>query len=79
MKRKPKPTRPKLPPGQARALAAIKAYIKKHRWPPSIRDLGEMLDISSPNGVLGHLQALEQKGYIVRGANQESRALYVVE
>ena len=36
--------------------------------PPSIRQIGEALGISSTNGVRAHLQALEKKGYIHRSS-----------
>ncbi len=35
-------------------------------WPPTIREIGESLGISSTNGVRQHLKALEQKGYLIR-------------
>lgn len=35
---------------------------------PSIPEIQRQFDIRSPNGVVGHLQALEAKGYIRRGA-----------
>lgn len=31
---------------------------------PSYRELGEEMDITSTNGVVGHLKALAKKGYI---------------
>ena len=35
-------------------------------WPPTIRELGEALGISSTNGVRRHLEVLERKGFITR-------------
>jgi repressor LexA len=75
MKRKPQQP---LTRRQQAMLTAIKRYIRKHKWAPTIRELGELQGIASPNGVMCHLNALENKGYIVRAAN-EARAMYVVE
>lgn len=45
-------------------------YIRKHiegkGYPPAIRDICDEFSISSPNGVMCHLKALEKKGYINR-------------
>ncbi len=43
-------------------------------FPPTIREIGEEMNISSTNGVNDHLKALERKGYIQRG-EQQSRSL----
>ncbi|MCS6864112.1 MAG: transcriptional repressor LexA [Gemmataceae bacterium] len=49
---------------------AIYNYIIKHiqtqGFPPAIRDICSEFGISSPNGVMCHLKALESKGYIHR-------------
>ncbi|MDA7950899.1 MAG: transcriptional repressor LexA [Pirellulaceae bacterium] len=41
---------------------------------PSVREIAEHFEISSPNGVMCHLRALEKKGYIQRLPNK-SRAI----
>src|SRR5689334_21344888 len=43
-------------------------------FPPTIREIGEEMDIKSTNGVNDHLKALERKGYLTRG-EQQSRSL----
>jgi repressor LexA len=46
-----------------------------HRgYGPTVREIGERFDISSPNGVMCHLKALEKKGLIRRIPNK-SRAI----
>ncbi len=45
---------------------------------PSIPEIQRHFDIRSPNGVAGHLQALEAKGYI-RRADRGSRQIDVVD
>jgi repressor LexA len=63
---------------QAEALDAIKAHIDKHGWAPTVREIGEALDIRSTNGVIDHLRALERKGYLVREGGR-SRAMRLVD
>ncbi len=41
---------------------------------PTVREIGEHFNISSPNGVMCHLKALEKKGLIRRSPNK-SRAI----
>lgn len=43
-------------------------------FPPTIREIGDQMEISSTNGVNDHLKALERKGYLTRG-EQQSRSL----
>jgi len=43
-------------------------------FPPTIREIGEEMDIRSTNGVNDHLKALERKGYLIRG-EQQSRSI----
>jgi len=43
-------------------------------FPPTIREIGEEMEIRSTNGVNDHLKALERKGYLLRG-EQQSRSL----
>src|SRR5438132_8921874 len=40
--------------------------------PPAIRDICEEFGISSPNGVMCHLKALEKKGYINRVTKKDN-------
>ncbi len=44
---------------------------------PTVREIGEEFNISSPNGVMCHLKALEKKGLIRRSPNK-SRAIELV-
>jgi hypothetical protein len=52
-------------------------YILQRGYAPTIRDIGQHMHISSPNGVVGHLTALQKKGLIYRGS-KESRGMRVV-
>ena len=58
--------RPALTARQQQILDFIEQVISTTGYPPSIRQIGEALDISSTNGVRAHLKALEKKGYIHR-------------
>ncbi len=55
-----------LTPRQKAILNQISRSIQKEGYPPSIREIGKALGIKSPRGVVGHLEALEKKGYIER-------------
>jgi repressor LexA len=63
---------------QARVLAFIKTYIAKNGFPPSVRDIGKGMGITSPNGVTCHMKALIRKGHLkrVKGA---ARGLVIVD
>jgi len=52
----------------------IRDKIKNRGYGPTVREIGENFEISSPNGVMCHLKALEKKGLIIRTANK-SRAI----
>lgn len=52
----------------------IRDKIRNRGYGPTVREIGEKFDISSPNGVMCHLKALEKKGLITREPNM-SRAI----
>ncbi len=58
--------RPTLTDRQQEMLDYIEHVVITTGFPPSIRQMGEALGISSTNGVRAHLKALEKKGYIHR-------------
>jgi repressor LexA len=59
---------------QLEVLRFIAREIEDRGYPPTIREIGEALDIRSTNGVNDHLKALERKGYLARDP-VKSRAL----
>lgn len=63
---------------QNQAYEFIRSYMRTHRKPPTLQEIGAALDIRSSNGVFKLLQALEQKGYIVRKPH-EARGLALTE
>jgi len=52
----------------------IRDKIHNRGYGPTVREIGDHFDISSPNGVMCHLKALEKKGLIHREPNM-SRAI----
>jgi len=64
----------KLTSRQAMVLDYIIDSMDENGYPPTIREIGEFMQISSTNGVNDHLKALERKGYLVRDQSK-SRAL----
>lgn len=63
---------------QNQAYEFIRSYMRTHRKPPTLKEIGEALGIRSTNGVFKLLQALEKKGYIQREPN-EARGLSLAE
>ena len=59
---------------QREILAFIVKETEMRGFPPTIREIGEEMEIRSTNGVNDHLKALERKGYLNRG-EQQSRSL----
>lgn len=69
---------PALTQRQSEALAYIRAYIREHRKPPTMKEIGAALGIRSTNGVFKLLTALEAKGEI-RRTPHEARGLALNE
>lgn len=63
---------------QQEVLSLIRTRMDDSGYPPTIREIGKALSISSTNGVNDHLKALERKGYVNRGTGK-SRALTLTE
>jgi repressor LexA len=56
----------------------IRTKIRERGYGPTVREIGNHFEISSPNGVMCHLKALEKKGLITREPNM-SRAITLTE
>ena len=56
----------KLTKRQQAVMDSIERCIKKKGYGPTVREICEDLELSSPSTVHVHLKTLEQKGYIVR-------------
>jgi repressor LexA len=63
---------------QKKILRFIRDYLAQRRFPPTIREIGESVGISSTSVVTYNLDALERKGLIVRD-DEISRGIRLVE
>lgn len=59
---------------QKQILDFISDSVKRNGYPPTIREIGDEMDIRSTNGVNDHLKALERKGFLTRD-DLKSRAM----
>jgi repressor LexA len=62
---------------QQRILRVIEDAVRQQGYPPTVREIGAAVGLSSPASVQGHLSALEAMGYVRRGSSKR-RALEVV-
>src|SRR5215831_17619793 len=56
----------------------IREKIESRGFGPTVREIGEGFEISSPNGVMCHLKALEKKGLIKR-TGFRARAIQLID
>lgn len=61
---------------QREVFEFIRELITNRGYGPTVREIGDQFGISSPNGVMCHLKALEKKGLITREPNM-SRAIQI--
>ena len=62
---------------QQKVYEFIRDKIRGRGYGPTVREIADQFDISSPNGVVCHLKALEKKGFITREPNM-SRAIQLL-
>lgn len=67
-----------LSPRQAAILDYIKEKIATDGYPPSMREICEAVDLSSPSTAHAHIHALAQKGYLKLNPNKK-RAMEVLD
>lgn len=72
----PPPDASGLTPRQQRVLAHIKESIDTRGYPPSMREIGKGVGLTSSSSVAHQLRVLEEKGYLKRDPNRP-RALQV--
>jgi repressor LexA len=65
-----------LTPRQQRVLATIKEAIELRGYPPSMREIGQAVGLTSSSSVAHQLRVLEEKGFLKRDPNRP-RALEV--
>lgn len=59
---------------QSEVLKFVKEFMVSHGYPPTVREIGESLGLSSPATTHSHLKGLEEKGYI-RKNGSKNRAI----
>jgi repressor LexA len=59
-----------LPIRQREVLEVIRTWVERFGYPPSVREIGEAVGLTSTSSVAYQLRALEQKGYLRRDPNR---------
>jgi repressor LexA len=55
-----------LTPRQREILVIIERHMRRRGYPPSVREIGEAVGLTSPSTVHAHLGALQKRGYLRR-------------
>ncbi len=66
-----------LTPRQRQVLETIRDAVERRGYPPSMREIGEAVGLTSPSSVAHQLSSLERKGYLRRDPNRP-RAIEVI-
>lgn len=69
----------KLTKRQGEILDYIKEYIVSHGYPPTVREIGADLGVSSPATIHAHLKNLEEKGFILKKETKNRAIELLVE
>lgn len=64
---------------QKEVLDTIKKFIAKYGYPPTIREIGAMLNLSSPATTHFHVDKLEEKGYLKKNLSKNRAMELLVE
>jgi len=65
------PTEPaRLTPRQRRVLEVIRDWVDRFGYPPSVREIGDAVGLTSTSSVHHQLRTLERKGYLRRDPNR---------
>jgi repressor LexA len=59
-----------LTPRQRKVLEVIRGSVERRGYPPSMREIGEAVGLTSTSSVAHQLATLEKKGYLRRDANR---------
>ncbi|APU13793.1 transcriptional repressor LexA [Actinoalloteichus fjordicus] len=59
-----------LTPRQHRVLEVIREWLDRNGYPPSVREIGEAVGLTSTSSVAHQLRTLERKGYLRRDPNR---------
>ena len=66
----PDPEGAELPLRQRQVLEVIRSWVQRFGYPPSVREIGEAVGLTSTSSVAYQLRALEEKGYLRRDPNR---------
>jgi repressor LexA len=55
---------------QRQVLEVIRAWVERFGYPPSVREIGEAVGLTSTSSVSHQLRSLQRKGYLRRDANR---------
>ncbi|KMS82270.1 transcriptional repressor LexA [Prauserella rugosa] len=66
----PEVTDETLTPRQQRVLAVIRWWVDRYGYPPSVREIGEAVGLTSTSSVSYQLQTLQKKGFLRRDPNR---------
>lgn len=55
---------------QQQVLEVVEQYMEEHGYPPTVREIGDAIGLTSPSTVHAHLKALEQSGALRRDATK---------
>jgi repressor LexA len=61
-----------------RVLEYLREYVAEHGYPPSIREVGDAVGLTSSSSVAYQLRVLEERGYIRRDPGKP-RALTILK
>ncbi len=61
---------PVLTPRQRRVLEVIRDWVERFGYPPSVREIGDAVGLTSTSSVHHQLRTLERKGYLRRDPNR---------
>lgn len=64
---------------QQDTLKAIKTFMADNGYPPTVREIAKIMDLSSPATIQAHLEMLEKKGYIKKRGNMNRTIELLVE
>ena len=62
---------------QQKVLEFVDDYVRRNGFPPTFREIGNVLGLANVNAVRGHVAALEKKGYITKDPDK-ARSIRVV-
>ncbi len=67
-----------LNPRQRQILDYLREHSRDHSYPPTVREIGRAVGLSSSSTVQNHLNTLETRGYITRDP-AKSRTVEIVD